>query len=205
MKEQFEHEVYSRNVIEFVTVANEFCAYLEISNRNTQKEFVEKAQKLLPLLYLKASLLPQVDTMLEENIEKFVNESDWDFIRSTIQAKLGGHDEYLEVFDKHMQESEEPIYQSISENFADIYQDLKDFLSSYRIGSLEIMNDALWELNNNFGLQWGQSLVNSLRAIHSLLFGETDWENETLAKDPEPIDLSNSIISQRQAQWRDDK
>lgn len=204
MKEEFEHEVYSKNVIEFVTVANEFCTYLETCNKNEAKQFAEKAQKLLPLLYLKASLLPQVDTMLEENLEKFVNEADWEYIRSMIQAKLGANDEYLEVFDKQMQESDEPLYQSISECFADIYQDLKDFLSSYRIGSLEIMNDALWELNNNFGLYWGQNTVNTLRAIHKLLFGETEWEIEPLTRDQKQADLSNSIFSQRQEQWKED-
>ena len=38
---------------------------------------------------------------------------------------------------------------NISENVADIYQDLKDFILSYRIGTVEVMRAALWECRNN--------------------------------------------------------
>ena len=50
--------VFSRNTVEFVTVAAEFCAYVERSNEHDRKEFVDTLLKLLPLLYLKAQMLP---------------------------------------------------------------------------------------------------------------------------------------------------
>ena len=50
--------VFSRNTVEFVTVAAEFCAYVERANEYTRKEFIETLLKLLPLLYLKALMLP---------------------------------------------------------------------------------------------------------------------------------------------------
>ena len=50
--------VFSRNTIEFVTVAAEFCAYLERTNEQSRKDFVETLLKLLPLLYIKAQMLP---------------------------------------------------------------------------------------------------------------------------------------------------
>lgn len=169
MEDNFEHQVYDKNTIEFVTVANEFCLLLESSAKISKLDFIDRSQKLLPLLYLKASLLPKVENEFAEEIEKFVGEGDWEYIRTAVIEKMGANDEYLEVFDDGMRDSDEPIVASISENFADIYQDLKDFLTSYRIASVEIMNDALWDLNNNFPDHWGQALVNSLRAIHYLL------------------------------------
>lgn len=208
MEDQFEHVVYSKNVIEFVTVANEFCLLLESSSKISKLEFVETAQKLLPLLYLKASLLPINQNELEDEVEKFVTESDWEFINSAVKAKMGGNDEYLEVFEDDMEYSETPLVASISENFADIYQDLKDFITSYKIGTVEVMNDALWDLNNHFYEYWGQKLVNSLRAIHKLAADKINLDDELDAESNsniDNIDMSGSIFSQRQREWGEDK
>jgi len=73
-----------------------------------------------------------------------------------------------------MQYSDLALEASISENIADIYQDLKDFILAYRIGTLDVMNDALWMCRNNFEQYWGQKLVNGLRAIHNLVYGITE-------------------------------
>lgn len=207
MKDQFDHIVYSKNVIEFVTISNEFCLLLETCAKVSKIEFIERAQKLLPLLYLKACLLPKNETELEEEIEKFVSESDWEFIHSSVQSKMGAHDQYLEVFEEDMDFSETPVVISVSENFADIYQDLKDFLTSYRIGTMDVMNEALWDLNNSFYQHWGQNLVNSLRFIHSLVAKNENLDEEIEDSDDsksENIDLSNSIFSQRKREWGED-
>lgn len=204
MEENFEHPVYDKNTIEFVTVANEFCMLLESSGKISKMDFIDRSQKLLPLLYLKATLLPKVENEFEGEIEKFIGEGDWEYIRTAVIEKMGPSDEYLEVFDDGMRDSDEPIVASISENFADIYQDLKDFLTSYRIASVEVMNDALWDLNNSFYQYWGQSIVNSLRAIHFLLAHPEKLEDDFNDQDPsaaDKLDMSQSIFTQRQQQW----
>jgi hypothetical protein len=173
-EENFDHIVYSKNVIEFATVANEYCLFLEKINILSRKEFLEKIQKLLPLLYLKASLIPEVNDENTETPEKCLTEVDYNFLLNKLNSKMGPHDNYLEVFDPGMQFSETPIEASISENLCDIYQDLKDFIFAFRMGTIEIMTDAIWECKKNFNEFWGQKLVNGLRAIHSLLYGEID-------------------------------
>lgn len=50
--------IFDRNVIEFVTVAAEFCKFIEQSEESKRKDFVDTILKLLPLLYLKTSMLP---------------------------------------------------------------------------------------------------------------------------------------------------
>ncbi|WP_421918464.1 DUF5063 domain-containing protein [Marinifilum sp.] len=207
MKDQFEHIVYTKNVIEFVTVANEFCLLLESSSKISKLEFVETAQKILPLLYLKASMLPKNESELDEEVEKFVTESDWEFIHSSVKNKMSAHDEFLEVFENDMEYSDTPLVASISENFADIYQDLKDFITSYKIGTVEVMNDALWDLNNHFYEHWGQKLVNSLRAIHKLSADKINLDDESeldMNSNIDNADLSGSIFSQRQREWGED-
>ncbi|MGQ1908336.1 DUF5063 domain-containing protein [Marinifilum sp. RC60d5] len=203
MEDNFEHIVYSKNVIEFVTVANEFCLLLENSAKTDKLEFVETAQKLLPLLYLKASMLPKNELELEEEVEKFVTEADWEYIHSSVKTRMGAHDEFLEVFEDEMEYSDTPLISSISENFADIYQDLKDFITSYKIGTLEVMNDSLWDLNNNFYQLWGQKLVNTLRPIHKLIADKESLKDDDNISSSihENIDLSGSIFSQRQREW----
>jgi len=178
-KEPFSEVVYSKNVIEFATVANEYCSFIEAVDQFSRKDFILRVQKLFPLLYLKAVLLPEPDIeMSDDTPEKYINEEDYNFILHKLEEKLGQFDAYHEVFDPSIQYSEEALEASISENIADIYQDLKDFILSYRMGTLEVMNDALWECRNNFEQYWGQRLVNGLRALHNLVCGVSDLDEK---------------------------
>jgi hypothetical protein len=173
----FSDIVYSRNVIEFATVANEFCAFTESVNELTRKDFLGKIQKLLPLLYLKASLLPDSNADdFDDTPEKFVTEEDYIFILKKLSNKLGEFDSYPEIFEPGTPLGEANVEANISENVADIYQDLKDFILSYRIGTVEVMRAALWECRNNFEQYWGQKLVNGLRAVHQLVYGNVNVE-----------------------------
>ena len=174
----FSDVVYSRNVIEFATVANEFCAFVESVSDLTRKDFLGKLQKMFPLLYLKASLLPVLNEQddSEDSPEKFVTESDYHFIIQKLSSKMGEFDSYPEIFESGTPFGEANVEANISENVADIYQDLKDFILSYRIGTVEVMRAALWECRNNFEQYWGQKLVNGLRAIHQLIYGNVNME-----------------------------
>ena len=187
-KEPFSEVVYSKNVIEFATVANEFCSFIEAVDQFQRKDFITRVQKLFPLLYLKAALLPEPDIEMSDDApEKFVSEEDYNFILHKLEIKFGQFDAYHEVFDPSMQYSEVALEASISENIADVYQDLKDFILSYRIGTLEVMNDALWECRTNFEQYWGQRLVNGLRAIHNLVYGTSDLDETE--KESDKIDI----------------
>lgn len=174
----FEHIVYSKNVVEFVTVANEFCNFIDNNVSFSNSELFQKLQKLLPLLYLKASLIPVIEDNDENVPEKFLSEIDYNHMLNKLSSKFGGYDSYLEVFDPRIQYSEGPVQANISEDLCDIYQDLFDFIRAYKVGIPDVMIAALYECNNNFAEFWGQKLVNSLRAIHSLIYSDInpDWE-----------------------------
>jgi hypothetical protein len=153
-----------------VAVANEYCKYAEHAPQLKGDELLRILQRILPLMYLKASLLPQLNPYFEDGNEKFVTESDWTVIRETMRKKFGTADDFLEVFDEKINETEGPVISTISENMADIYQDIKDFLLLYQTGTAEVMNDALWECRMNFENFWGQKLVNAMRAIHKFIY-----------------------------------
>jgi hypothetical protein len=198
--------VYTRNVIEFVAVANEFCKYCEHASELKGDELLKILQRILPLMYLKASLLPQLNPYFEDGNEKFVTESDWTGIQEALREKFGTADDFLEVFDERMSDSEGPVIASISENMADIYQDMKDFLLLYQTGTSEVMNDAVWECRMNFENFWGQKLVNSMRAVHKFIYsGEEIGKVETkVDENTEKRNTSDWFITRRQKDFRGD-
>lgn len=197
---------YSRNVVEFVAVANEFCKYAEHASELKGDELLKILQRILPLMYLKASLLPQLDPFFEDGNEKFVTEADWTDINESLKEKFGTANDYLEVFDEKINETEGPVISSISENMADIYQDIKDFLLLYQTGTGEVMNDAVWECRMNFENFWGQKLVNSMRAIHKFIYsGEEIGKVEKVDKtDDETRNTADWFITRRQKDLRGD-
>ena len=168
--------IFDKNVVEFVTVAAEFCAFLERAEQMDRGKFVDTVLKILPLLYLKASLLPPCETMGEAAPETYVTEDTYEVLRMNLAGLLGEKDDYLEVFLPDMAYSDQPIRKNISEDLADIYQDIKDFIFVFQLGLNETMNDALAICQENFKLYWGQKLVNTMRALHDVKYNQADDE-----------------------------
>jgi hypothetical protein len=197
--EKNEDPVYSRQVVDFVAVANECCKYIEHASELDGEEMLKIFQRLFPLLYLKASVLPAFTPNFDEGNEKFVTEDTWFNIHNTLLSKFGSANDFPEVFDARFSDSEGPVVGSLAENIADIYQDLKDFLILYQTGTTEIMNDALWECELNFETLWGQKLLNSMRAIHKFIYSgekiDTDFESNA---EKVNRDTSDWFISRRQ-------
>jgi hypothetical protein len=170
--------VFSRNTVEFVTVAAEYCAYVERCNEHSRKEFVDTLLKLLPLLYLKAQMLPEAERVSDEGLEDFVTEDSYEVLRMNLYDLLADKDSYLDVFVSEMKYSDTPVTKSISEDLADIYQDVKNFVCLFKLGINETMHDAIVECSEHFAEYWGQTLVNTLRALHEIRYNTLDEEEE---------------------------
>lgn len=162
------HYVYQQPAIEFVTVAVQLCLYLEQIEGQDKSEFVEKMLCLLPLLYLKARLLPKATEELDGFPERFVSEQEYEDIRQKVAQCMGADDTYLEVFVEDMRYSDEPITAFVSENIADIYQEVKDLACNYQTRDEAVMNDALVNCLEAFEQHWGQKLLNVLRPLHAV-------------------------------------
>jgi hypothetical protein len=178
--EQKTSVVYSQAVVEFVTVAVQYCIFLEQGTGRERHEFVDTMLKMLPLLYLKALLLPPLEDDQDYVVEQQVQEEDYEFVRSVVAGIMGGQDDYLDVFVEDMKYSDTPIRKNISEDLADIYQDVRNFVGVYKQGMEESMYEALAVVHDNFELFWGQTLVNTLRALHEVHFNQS---NESLDTD----------------------
>ena len=180
--------IFDKNSIEFVTVAAEYCGFIERSRGAERNMFVDTALKILPLLYLKASLIPECEMIGEEDLEVFVTEDDYEFVQYAIAQVLGPQDDYLEVFHPDMAYSDTPIKKCISEDLADIYQDLKDFIGVFQLGLNVTMNDSLYVCKEHFAEFWGQRLVNTMRALHDVKYNQPTDDDATLSQNDNEFD-----------------
>lgn len=217
MKNTSNQVVYSKNAVEFVTVANEYCKFVEGCEEHSQKSFVKLSLKLLPLLYLKGSILEEslannerhIDEDTDFGTEIFVSEIEYYAIENSIKNKIGDYNEYPEIFEAQTVETNEISLCFISEDLTDIYQDLKNFTQNYRNGIEEIMFDALYEVNTQFETYWGQRLVNSMRALHNINFnGDLSEEIENRAEEieeEEEEDYNNEPPKKEAVTWLNDR
>ena len=179
-------DIYSKNAIEFITVAGEYVKFIENAKKMRQKDFVTKIQKILPLVYLKASLIPDYESDLDGSLEKFVTEVEYQYAANSVSSVLGINDERVNVPTQETLEDDGMEAVAISECLADIYQDLKDLTSLYQIGNNEAMSEALWECRYNFENYWGIRLLAALSGIHLLAY------TGNLTDDEEPLEMEDS-------------
>ena len=91
-----DNPVASRQVLEMLTVANDFCMFLEKEEVIPKDSLLKYLQKVLPLIYLKAS--PSGDhTRLMKMIEHYVTGEQWEDLFNLIRNTLGNDDEYYMV------------------------------------------------------------------------------------------------------------
>lgn len=170
--------IYSRNTLEFVTVAVEFCAYLEQAENHKRADFVDTMLKLLPLLYLKASLLDAVEGEDDFYPETFVTEQDYEFVRTTLAGIMGDADNYLDFHDEDVRFSDEPVVKSISEDLADLYQAVRNFAETYKLEVEDNMFEAVVAVEESFEMYWGQTLTNVMRALHRVKYALRDEDED---------------------------
>ena len=158
--EKENNPIYERNTLEFVTVALEFCTFVENAGNTGLFDFLDKAVKILPLLYLKATLLPEAEEDEDAEPELTVTEDMYESVRNR--------------FHPDMQYSDTPIAAFISENLADVYQDTGNFISLFRQGNEEVMLEAIVLCRKNFCEFWGQQLLNALKALHAVRYSDEE-------------------------------
>ena len=71
------YPIFDKNVLEFITVALEYCRLVENVATYKKREFAEKLTRIFPLLYLKSNLLPEAETS-DAYLERFVSEEQYE-------------------------------------------------------------------------------------------------------------------------------
>lgn len=161
-----DNDLYSRPVLDFITVSAEFCKLLEHATEETCEDFVQTLRRLIPMVYLKAVMLDEAPDVEGYNMQH-LTEEDYDYIRSSVHAHLGVNDEYLDTFSEDFRYSDQPVLRTISEDLADTYQVLREMVEAFRTEDDECMAVALRDTLEDFEDRWGQSLLGALRALHA--------------------------------------
>lgn len=197
--------VFNKNTIEFVTVCKEFVAFCEDLNSYEPHQIVQVLHRVLPLLYLKTTLLPAFDAY-EENVEELVSEDIYALINHGFEEKFGEMDLECDIPEINSQNDERSTA-PLSEILTDIYQDLKNMVTNYQSGDEYIMESSLFLCKQNFELYWGSRLTAALVTLHMLNYQKGEWWNDVKPKEKkslEDVDTSNWILHKRQKNDLDD-
>ena len=169
-----ENSKLAPNSLAFIALSNEFCSAIENVMEFEKEDFVAKMLKMLPRIYMTVT-----DIDIEESNEDYyalpyLDESVYDNLRSQLAALMGEDDVFLETFEEDMKYSDAPVSATISEDLADIYQQLYNFVASVRDVDTEAINSIIITCKEDFASYWGQTLCNVLRALHSVFYNKQD-------------------------------
>jgi len=177
MSKESKEVLQSKNVFEFITVANEVCIFLEEIGKYNLGFMLAYLQKVLPLLYLKGSMIPDVEVENEEGNERFVTIEQWESIYLGVLDKTGEKDIFPYVTSSTDADGSEGKG-SIAENLADIYQDLKDFILLFQKNTISAKENAVHACKMLFQSNWGIKTLATQLAIHNMLCGKPNDNND---------------------------
>jgi len=158
----------SANVIDMLTVANEFCIFTEKAEKYNPDEVLQYYAKICPLLYLKGAILPIVEPDEDYLGERFVNEDQWENIYNSLLTLFADKDEFYTL--NYESSDNIPLRASVSEHLADVYQDLKDFVLLYQKTLMYAKQNAVYECRTLFISHWGIRIAALLPALHAVAF-----------------------------------
>src|SRR5947199_8318120 len=142
----------------FYLSALQYCSIIENFNFNNENNKLKNLLVSLLSLYSKALYLPKVEPK---------NDEVPDFEISVPQINFGKYNQYLEVFKPYY--LEKPVVASLLDDTLDIYIDVKRGIILYE--NKEYL-EAIWEWKCNFEIHWGSHAVDSIRALHSVIFDD---------------------------------
>ena len=147
------------NIKQFAEIAGRFCEWAEHPSEAGEDDILI-ARKLFTQLHL--GVISLEDVGCGEDTEAAVGQDEWKRVLSKFQDLPINL--YYDVFDPLKAES--PVTNSLADDVADIYRDVKEGLLLYKNGRIV---EAVWEWRFNFRSHWGAHLTSAQQAIHSYL------------------------------------
>lgn len=152
---------YEKNIKEFVSLAQEYCKWVE-SQSNKTEEHIYYLQVILSKLYCSGIQLPDC-----EPTELFENDTlpKLDYQEVVEHFKGFPIQYYSQIFNPLNVPSEEPVTGDVIDDLSDIYIDLKNGLW-YLENESEV--DAVFQWRFSLSVHWGRHALGSMYALHSL-------------------------------------
>lgn len=168
---------------DFVKTASDFCLLLEQASKRRTGEFINTVQQMLPDIYMKAALVQMPKYVYDEEPKRFVKEDDYAMIHSSLQQKFELFTGITSMSPGTLPNQHELISFGLAENFADLYEELKNFVKLYEVGLPQSMNDAVWFVRKSFENSLGIKIVDSLKSLHSLIYDKNSTGSRAIQDD----------------------
>lgn len=165
-----ENDTLQTRLLNITALCSDFCSLLENAREIEKEDFVAECLGNLARIYYEFSDLTVEDPADYEYFPSYVDEDFYESVRLKIERLMGPDDIFLETFEEDMKYSDTPISASISENLADIFQPLYNFISIVRESDGEQIVGAYRECREQFAEYWSQTLCNVMRALNHLRF-----------------------------------
>lgn len=161
----------SPGALSLIALAVDYCSTIEHSEGADRDQYIARINRLLTRLYICAyDLSRETDSFVEEVLDPALDERQYDECREALSVIMADQDIYLETVVEDMRFSDTPVAQSISENLADIYQEMYNFVHSVEPADTQTQLMLVDVLIDDFRNFWGQTLCNVVRALHSAEF-----------------------------------
>ncbi|MBX7221231.1 MAG: DUF5063 domain-containing protein [Blastocatellia bacterium] len=148
----------------FAEIAEKYCTWVEGPRGDADAE-MRKVRKLLAELHAMV-LRVKVTDRGEITAENMVPHEVWGDVFQAFRERLPAND-YWEVSNPLTHDPDQYLVcNSLADDLADIYRDLKNGLALFQEGHL---SEAAWEWRFSFEIHWGAHLMSAQRAIHSYL------------------------------------
>ena len=138
------HTIEKKNTKELFLVASQYCTFIDNIHTFEKEQIIDYLLKITPLIYLKGSLIPEIEIDDNASCEQFFSEEQYESLYLALKEKLEEID-FFESYDWQLNEIET---KSLCEILADIYQDMKDFLLLYNKNTLTAQESALFLLRD---------------------------------------------------------
>lgn len=165
-------EALRTRLINLVALGAEYCSTVENCIEMELKELVDNLLGIMPRIYYEFHDIDAGESAsLDEwgtGVSEHLDEEQYENVRIQLAAAFGEEDTYLETFEKDMKYSDTPIATTISENLADLYQPLFDFVVEVRESEGDNLEEAYRACKEGFKEYWSQTLCNVMRALNAI-------------------------------------
>lgn len=159
-------------------LALEYCRTVSACRDSEPRAFVRDMLRYLPRIYITIMDLrpygegtdPDAEADETGAIYETVTEDQYNSVREDISAVLGENDMYLDTPVEEMRFSDTPVAVSLSEQLADIYQQMADFAATVAQSSPDILPEVLSDLKYRFGEFLAVTICGAQRAANYIYF-----------------------------------
>ncbi len=167
---------HSKHVLEMLTIGIEYVRFMDEIGKYDKRTIMQYLQKILPLIYLKASLIPEITIEDNSADERFVTEEEYETLLQILKEKFEAPCNEEHTCDC----TDEGV--KVAEALTDLYQDLKDTNLLFGTNKLAAQECAINNCRLWFIERWGLAVADLLGYFHTCLYHlhkhDSDNENQ---------------------------